>query len=401
MAQTIYLDNACTSFPKAPGIDDAVALFLRERAFNPARGGYRGAIEAGRIIDRLRERLARLLGVPAPDQIILTSGSTHAINLSILGLFEDRQPIAPSRVVVTTMTHNAITRPLARQEKRGVIEIIEIPGDSQGRIDPAAVLDAIDERTALVCMTHASNVCGTIQPVREVGRAIRERNLPTLLLVDAAQTAGVLDIDAERDAIDLLAFSGHKGLRGPTGVGGLCLSARAFDTEGDADAQPLKPILSGGTGGNTTEQVMPATLPKRFEPGTPNTLGAAALLAAVEAISPEERTRALDYERALILRLRERLDGVPGIRLIGAARIEDATPVQSLVIEGLEPTDAAAILEQSFHIAVRAGLHCAPRAHATLATLDLGGTLRVSPGPTTTETEIDACADALREIALT
>ncbi len=399
MERLIYLDNACTSFPKAPGIDEAAARFLREHAFNPGRGGYRGALETGRIIERLREHLARLIASPTPNRVILTSGSTHAINLSMLGLFEDRENAPRSRVVVTSITHNAITRPLARQESLGRIEIVMVHCDTQGRIDPEKIIDAIDERTALVCMTHASNVCGTIQPIGDVGRAIRDQSLPTLLLVDGAQTAGVVDIDVQRDAVDLLAFSGHKGLRGPTGIGALYVSERAFDQSGDPDTQPLRPILSGGTGGNATEEVMPTSLPKRFEPGTPNTLGGATLLAAVETITPDSRTRSLEHERALIARLRERLAGVSGLRLIGADAVTDATPVQSLVIDGQEPTDVAAILDESFGIAVRAGLHCAPKAHATLGTLDLGGTVRVSPGPTTTEDDIDVCADALREIA--
>ncbi len=397
--ESIYLDNACTSFPKAPGIDQAAAMFLREQAFNPARGGYAGAIETGRILDRLREKLAKLVGSPSPGRVVLTSGSTHAINLCALGMFEDCARAKPRRVLVTSMTHNAITRPLARQASRGVIEIVEIPGDTQGLIEPSAIIEAIDERTALVCMTHASNVCGTIQPIGEVGRAIRERGLPALLLVDAAQSAGVLDLNVERDAIDLLAFSGHKGLRGPTGIGGLFVSTRAFDEKGEPSNQRLMPVLSGGTGGNTTEPIMPGGMPKRFEPGTPNTLGAAVLLAAVEAISDDERARSLAHERALISRLRERIGGTAGIRLVGADRVEDATPVQSIVIDGYEPTDIATILDQSFGIAVRAGLHCAPIAHATLGTLESGGTVRVSPGPHTTEQEIDHCADALREIA--
>ncbi len=395
----IYLDNACTSFPKAPGVAQAIDTFIRTSAFNPSRSGYAPAQSTTRMMTQLRSALARMLGSPSSDRIILTSGATHALNIALLGVLERRRSTVP-RVVTTSMGHNATVRPLARLADLELVELVEVRADTQGRIDADELLQEVDERCALVCMTHASNACGTIQPVAEVGRAIRARGLDTLLLVDGAQTVGVLDIDVQRDGIDLLAFSGHKALRGATGIGGLYVSRRAFDHEGDPDRQPLRPVLTGGAGDASHTPAMPGALPARFEPGTPNTLGACALLAAVRATSPEQRARDLAHERALIERFREQVRDVPGLRLIGPDDPHLGTGVQSIVMEGLSPHEMAAILDQQYRICARAGLHCAPKAHETLGTLDTGGTLRLSPGPTTREDEIDAAAKALCEIGV-
>ncbi len=395
----IYLDHACTSFPKAPGVAEAIDRFIRTSAFNPSRSGYAPAQSTTRMMSQLRASLAHLLGSPSSDRIILTSGATHALNMALMGVLE-RPWDSPPRVVTTSMGHNATVRPLARLHRLGVIDLVEVRGDTQGRIDAEQILAEIDERCAIVCMTHASNACGTIQPVGEVGRAIRSRGLNTLLLVDGAQTVGILDIDVERDGIDLLAFSGHKALRGPTGIGGLYVSQRAFDGSSDPDAQPLQPVLAGGAGDASAQPIMPPTLPARFEPGTPNTLGACALLAAVHATSPEQRRADLAHERRLIARLREQIRDVPALRLIGPEDQHLTTGVQSIVIEGIPPHELAAILDHEYRICARAGLHCAPRAHETLGTLASGGTLRLSPGPTTSEDEIDQAARALGEIAV-
>lgn len=393
----IYLDNACTSFPKAPGMADAVAQFLETGAFNPSRSGYRAADAPTRTVARLRSSLARLFGVPRAERVVFTSGSTHAINIALLGCLAEGSRAAAPRVLVTSMSHNAISRPLARLDRLGVIERVEIPCARDGSIDPGAIIDQLDERVAMVCMTHASNVTGTIQPVGQVGRAIREMGHPALLLVDAAQSAGALDIDIERDHIDLLAFSGHKHLRGPTGIGGLCVGPRAFADDADPETQPLRSVFAGGTGDSSER--MPASLPARFEPGTPNTLGMVALLAALEHLTPADIASNLAHERRLTSVLRESLREIPGVRTFGPDDPLAATGALSITIEGVEPSDACAMLDGSFSIAVRSGIHCAPRSHATLGTLESGGTIRLSPGPATTPSDIDAAISAIREIA--
>ena len=398
MSDLVYLDNACTSFPKATGLDDALADFFRCHAFNTGRGGHKGAVQSAQCIARLRDRIASRIGAHDPSRIILTSGATHAINLTLLGALDSPTTKRP-RVIVTSMAHNAMTRPLARLHDLERIEVVQIKADAKGRIDAQSVLDADDDNTVMVCLTHASNVCGTIQPVARICAGLRAKGSDALVLVDAAQTVGVLDIDVLRDDIDLLAFSGHKGLLGPTGVGGLYVGPRAFNTEEDPEAQPLQPVIAGGTGGSSTAERMPSSLPSRFEPGTPNTLGAYALLAALDATANNDHAGALQHERALIARLRDRLGDIPACTLVGVDDPQDATPVQSFTIEGIPPGDVATILDQSFSIAVRAGLHCAPCAHKTLGTFDLGGTVRVSPGPSSTTDEIDTCCDALAQIA--
>jgi len=394
----IYLDNACTSFPKAPGVDEAVAAFVRDGAFNPARGGYRGAVEVGRRVSRLRERLAAIIGAERSERVVFTSGATAAINIAVLGLFADRRA-RPARVVCASVSHNAIARPLSMLEHRGLVEIAWVRADAAARVDAEELLDAVDERTELVAMAGASNVTGTIQPVGEVGRALRERGVDALLLVDAAQSVGIMETDVARDGVDLLAFAGHKGLRGPTGIGGLYVSPRAFDDRGDPEAQRLGAVLAGGTGAHSDRMSMPPELPKRFEPGTPNTLGMVGLLAAVEAVSADDRRASLAHERRLVSRLRERLGAIPGVSLKGPESPEQSLGVLSIGVEGRDPSEVSTILDQAFGVCVRAGLHCAPHTHRALGTLESGGTVRISPGPSSTEVEVDACATAIEEIA--
>jgi cysteine desulfurase/selenocysteine lyase len=427
----IYLDNAATSWPKPPAVARAVADFLTHTGGAPGRGEHRGAVEVGALLDRLRLRLADMTGCAA-DRVILNSGATEGLNAVIGGLLATRP--APTGIVTTEIEHNSVRRALhgwlaitgARPE------IIRIPCDTRGYVSAAATVERARGADAIV-ITAASNVLGTVQPVAEIGRALARENSDTLLIVDAAQTAGLLDHNLERDGIDALVFSGHKALLGPPGTGALCLSERL--------AAELAPTRFGGTGADSEDIDMPAAGPARFEPGTPNTPGHAGLLAAMESVpltcsevsashqgappvpptcsevsarqgappaSPtgSEPTSRLTHERAHIRAILRACAHIP-IHFLG---IEDplaedpvspATPrtgVISFTADGWSPTDLAAALDASFGIAVRAGLHCAPDTHKAMGTLPTGGAVRVSVGPYTTDAEIESLIDALRQL---
>jgi cysteine desulfurase / selenocysteine lyase len=406
-ARPIYLDNASTSWPKPPGVAAAMLEHLEAGSATPARGAYAMAVKSSRAIAALRLRLARLIGAPDPDYIVLTTGATESLNMAIFGLFEAPsstvmpkvQTDAPPRVVTTQLEHNAVTRPLAALKRKGWIDLVVVPADADGFIDAAALLAAINENTALVALTHASNVLGTIQPVARLGELVKDRAPGALTLVDASQSIGLVPIDVHSDAIDLLAFSGHKTLLGPPGTGVLYVSDRAM---GQADALPLctlRPTRMGGTGDDSSSDTMPETRPGRFEPGTPNTVGFVGLLAAIDA---QDKARdetdapgALAHERCHCARLIEHLHKLSGTHILGTTDVNRRVGVVAFTLDAMDPAACAAVLDASFGICVRAGLHCAPGAHAWAGTLERGGAIRVSPGPFTTDADIDALLAAL------
>ncbi|MCG3132106.1 MAG: Cysteine desulfurase SufS [Phycisphaerae bacterium] len=309
---------------------------------------------------------------------MFTLNGTDALNLAIKGAARPGD-----HVVYTAADHNSVRRPVHALTLRGVVTSTCVSVDGAGVVDPDEVRRAITRRTRLVALPHASNVTGAIQPVRDVIRAAHEHD--ALVLLDAAQTAGVLDLDPSDPGADLVAFPGHKALRGPTGVGVLYVGSRA----------ELQPLREGGTGAESDSPLPPEALPARLEAGTPNTVGIAGLSAALDGVRPEA---ALAHERALLRRLVACLDQTRGIHVLGPADVERRVGVLSLTIEGIDPQDAAAILDESFDIAVRAGLHCAPNLHRALGTYPAGA-LRASFGVSNTEAEVDALAEALKQIA--
>ncbi len=388
---TIYLDNASTSWPKAPGVAEAMAGFLAGGAASPGRGAYRMAMATSAMIDRLRRRLAALIGASDPDRVILGPSATHGLNAAILGLFPPGASAGAARVVTTVLEHNSVRRPLAHLERLGVIDIVRIGSDASGYVDADEVLGAIDERTALVAVLSASNVAGTIQPIERIAEGLRRSGSPALLLVDMSQSAGLIEEQVEKVGIDLAAFPAHKALLGPTGVGVLYVGPRA---------DRLAPTRFGGTGVESESDRMPARLPTRLEPGTPNTVGYAGLLRALEWAA-EARTPALEHERSLARRAIEALGAERAVHILGPGP-DDPRPRLGLfcfTIDGLDPAEAALALDGSFGIAVRTGLHCAPGAHQALGTLDRGGAIRVSPGPFSTPEDIDALVAGVRSLA--
>lgn len=396
----IYLDNASTTWPKPRAVAEAMSNFILSGAATPGRGGYAMSSRNADLVARLRSRLAALIGAPNPDRVILTPGATDSFNMAILGLFT--WPTSPlgfvPKVVTTVLEHNAIRRPLAFLKARGLIEVVEAPCESNGRVLAERILAEVDDRTVLVATMSASNVVGTVVPTAEVFRRLRATRPDVLTLLDASQTCGVLPIDVAADCIDLVAFPGHKALMGPTGTGALYISPRATGEE-PGTRVTLQPTRFGGTGGDSGEDLMPKALPRRFEPGSINTVGFVGLLAALEASDRPTQQMVFDHEMSLARVLLDGLRDIPGVTLIGPRETTDRVPVVPFAIAGWKPTDAGAALDASAGIAVRCGLHCSPGAHRAMGSFPKGGAIRASPGVYNTRADVDALVGAVRELA--
>jgi cysteine desulfurase/selenocysteine lyase len=394
----VYLDNASTTWPKPPEVAEAMSRYLVEGAASPGRGGYRMAARNAEVVARLRGRLASMIGAEAPERVVLTSGATDAINTAIMGLFVEGVfgGGAPTRVVTTVLEHNAVRRPLAFLRSRGLVEVVEVGCDDRGWVPADAVLAAVDDRTVLVVMATASNVTGQVSAALEVSRRIRAERPHALVLLDGSQTVGLLGIDVRRDGVDLLAFPSHKTLMGPTGLGGLYLSARVLGEEAGA-LRTVAPSRFGGTGVDAGDEFMTRSMPKRFEPGTANAIACAGLLAALESPGRLAAEAVLAHERALVGEVIAGLGGLAGVRVLGDPGAERVGLV-SFVAAGWSPADLAGVLDASFGIAVRAGVHCAPGAHRALGTFDAGGSVRVSPGVYNTRADVGAFLGAMRQV---
>lgn len=391
-----YLDNAATSWPKPPQVGEAMARFLNDGAANAGRGGHRMAREAGAVMDTVRRALAQMLGAESPDRVVLTSGCTDALNTAIHGVVmaaadaARREGRGRPHAALTVMEHNAVRRPLGELEARGVIDVTLIPCDGAGRVDPQDVLDATNERTALVCVQHASNVTGAIQPVEQIGSRLRSERPEAIFLVDAAQTVGAVPVDVVAMGADLLAFPGHKSLLGPTGTGALYVGPRAYDES--QEVPRMYALKQGGTGGDSGRNVMPRPMPRHFEPGTPNLVGFAGLGAALAALP----AGAIAHERELCALVREGIAGL-GARVLGPGSASESVGLVNFVIDGTDPLDIGGALDASFDVAVRPGVQCAPGAHEALGTFPRGG-VRVSPGAYSTREDVERLLDALGQI---
>lgn len=379
----IYLDHAATSWPKPPEVLGAMVDFLERAGGNPGRSGHRLSIEAARIVYGAREALAELFGAPNPLRLILTENATHAINLALRGLLRPGD-----RVVVSSMEHNAVMRPLRALEREGVI-ISVAPCASDGSLAPADLAAAVVPGTKLVALTHGSNVTGTLLPVAEAAGIAHA--VGALLMVDAAQTAGVVPIHVRDLDVDLLAFTGHKGLQGPPGTGGLVLGQRV-------DAALLQPLVRGGTGSHSEFEEQPHALPDRFESGTPNGAGIAGLGASVRTL--QERgiadVRAHEMETARLL-----YDGLASIRharVFGPPQPERRTATVSFTIDGMRVSEVGLRLDEEFEVLCRVGLHCAPAAHRTIGTFP-EGTVRFAAGISNTRQQIETALRAVERIA--
>ncbi|MEW8980086.1 MAG: aminotransferase class V-fold PLP-dependent enzyme [Symbiobacterium sp.] len=381
----IYLDNAATSWPKPPEVGRAMVECLEREAGNPGRSGHRLSLAAARRVYAVREAVAKLFGAPDPVRVIFTHNATMAVNLALGGL------LGPGdRVVCTGMEHNAVMRPLRDLEERGIVVAVA-PCDPAGRLDLEAFERTVNAApTRLVVLNHASNVTGTICPVAEAA-AVASR-AGALVLLDAAQTAGAVPIHMAALGVDLVAFTGHKGLLGPSGTGGLILGERV-------NAAEMVPLLKGGTGSRSAQERQPPDLPDRFEAGTINFVGIAGLGAGLDALAAMGGPEAVGrHERNLAQQLWDGLSSIPGVRLYGPADPAERVAVVSFTIDGLTVSAIGARLDEEFGVLARVGLHCAPAAHRTIGTFPTG-TVRFSPGPFTTEDQIERALAAVRTIA--
>lgn len=377
----VYLDNAATSYPKAPGVASAMADYVEKVGATINRSSYASAQEAGLVTLSLRERLCRLFNHPDPTHAVLTPGATAGLNMVIKGLLRPGD-----HCLVSSMEHNAVMRPLVQLEREGVA-FERIPCDAQGRLRLEALPGMIKLNTRLVVMAHGSNVCGTVQDAEAVGKICRERGVPFAL--DAAQTAGHIEVDFERFGLSALVVPGHKGLLGPQGIGALLL---------DADfARRLTPLVAGGTGSASDSEELPDWMPDRFESGTPNMPGVYGWEAALGWLENTGIETLENHEKTLSKRFLEGIYGLNNVKLYGATVPEGRTGVFSVGFLNCDNAEAAWRLEREFGILTRCGLHCAPSAHKTLGSFP-EGSVRFSTGWANTEADIDAALSAIAAI---
>lgn len=374
----IYLDNAATSFPKPPGVAEAVREYLLKSSASPGRSGHRLSAQAARMVYETRAGLAQLLGASDARQIVFAANATAALNLALRGYLA-----AGDHVVTTTLEHNSVMRPLRFLRESAGIEITWVRADRAGRLDPGNFSKAVTRRTKLVVVNHASNVVGTLAPLMEIRAAVGE--IP--ILVDGAQTVGALEIDVTAAGIDMLAFTGHKSLFGPQGIGGLYVRP----------GLELVPLIFGGTGSDSESDEQPDELPDRYESGTANGPGIAGLAAGLEYVAQEGIAAIRAREVELLKRCWEGLAQIEGVTLYGGGE-GPHLPIVSMNAAGWQPNEVAHILDREYGIMTRPGLHCAPEAHRTLGTFP-AGTVRMSASALTTEKEIDAAVAAVTEIA--
>ena len=378
----IYLDNASTSFPKAPTVATAMSDYITNRGININRGSYALAYDVEDIIYTTRQRLNTLFNGHDPSHVIFTQNVTMSLNIVIKGLLK-----AGDHVLVSSMEHNAVMRPLTQLLDKD-ITFDTIPCDSTGYIQMESIEPLIRPNTVALIINHASNVCGTIQPLESIGSICKAHNLQ--FIVDAAQTAGVIPIDVKAYHIDALCFTGHKGLLGPQGIGGIILTKEM--------AQTLIPLIAGGTGSFSHLETMPTHMPDAFEAGTLNLPGIIGLNEGLSYIESQGMENIHNHELALTQAFLEGLQSIDVVNIIGKQDIQDRTAVVSITIDSMDPASIAYELESAYHIMTRVGLHCAPRAHQTLGTYPEGN-VRFSFGYANTLKDVESALSALQRIA--
>ena len=376
----IYFDNAATSWPKPPAVRRALDEYFSDAGGNPGRSGHRMSIEAARLVENAREGLAQLFNAPDPSRIVFTGNATHALNLALYGIVH-----RGDRVVTTSIEHNSVMRPLRHLESMGV-ELTIVRCRPDGTLDINRLNDVLHSGTRLLVTTHGSNVTGALVPIRPVASLARSRGI--LYLVDAAQTAGSVPIDVLKTDVDLIAFSGHKGLLGPTGTGGLYIR----------EGVPLEPLMRGGTGSESAYETQPGFFPDMHESGTLNVAGIAGLGAGIRFLQDicVETVRA--HEQKLVSQFTAGAREISGLTIYGPRDAALQCGVVSFNIDGALPSEVGLILDEQFEIMARTGLHCSPSAHQTLGTFP-AGTVRFSFGWSNTPAEVEAALEALRKIS--
>ncbi|HEX2936764.1 MAG TPA: aminotransferase class V-fold PLP-dependent enzyme [Bacteroidales bacterium] len=374
------MDNAATSYPKPEVVYTAINDFNRNLGGNPGRGSNQQTLKAGSIMLQAREALARLFNISDSLRIAFALNITEALNTGLKGILQPGD-----HVITTSMEHNAVARPLNVLANQG-IEWTTVQCAPDGSLDPLEVEKAIKSNTRLICMLHASNVTGTVMPIGEVGKIARDKQV--LFMVDTAQTAGILSIDVMRDNIDVLTFTGHKGLMGPQGTGGIYIGPELI----------IRPLKEGGTGSLSEFLEQPQVMPDLLESGTPNTPGIAGLLAGIEFIAATGLETIRNHEQSLTEQLLQGLKEIKGVTVYGPGNSNRQTAVAAFNIEGRDCGDVCMRLDYEYGIVTRSGLHCAPLAHKTMGTLEMGA-CRLSPGFFTTSDDIDKVLKAIYNIA--
>jgi cysteine desulfurase family protein len=382
MADFVYLDNAATTFPKPHEVIQFMCDFYQTRGVNPGRTGFDLALEAEETLAEARSVLTTFFGGGDPNRLVFSYNVTDALNLLISSVLEPGD-----HAITTCLEHNSVLRPMYLHREQGV-EVDFVPFDNHGYVDPADIACRIRANTKLVVMNHGSNVIGTIQPVAEVGRICRERGI--LFAIDAAQTAGLVPIDVVSMNIDVVCFTGHKSLFGPSGTGGMYICEHV----------DLRPCRAGGTGVMSALKQQPDAYPWRMEFGTVNTMGVAGLLAAQRWIAARGGVGAIfEHEMRHARRLHEGLSAIEGVTLYCDDLERDHLPVFVFNIEGLPADQAGTFLDVEHDVITRTGLHCAPRVHEGIETFDENGTVRFSPGVFTTDDEVERAIEAVAETA--
>ncbi len=380
----IYLDNAATSYPKPPAVTQAMVNYATRVGASAGRGAYAEAIESGEVIQTCRERIARLINVSNPEHIIMTLNCSDGLNLAIHGLLNPED-----HAIATWMDHNSILRPLNELKERIGLNVDFVPTASDGIVDPNDIRKAIRPNTKLIAVLHGSNVTGTVEPISEIAKIAKEHEV--LILVDAAQTIGHWPIDVQRDGVDFLAAPGHKGLLGPLGTGFLYIRPGM--------EKILRPHKQGGTGSRSEIMTQPEIMPDKYEPGSHNAIGIAGLSEGVAYVL-ERNVRAIRaHDRDLCERFMAGLETIEGLEWFGPRDADKRVGVFSVRLRGFSPLELSGALESEFGVLTRSGLHCAPLAHKTIGTLDIGGTTRFSFGPFVTPEDIDHTLNALKSLA--
>ena len=376
----IYLDNAATSFPKPKEVATAVYDFMVNNGTSSGRGSYKKAMQSDYIVYECRKLIGKLFNFDNPKKVIFTSNVTDSLNIAMRGILKEND-----HVITSSLEHNAVWRCLKTLERDINIKIDTVECSKDGITNPQDIKKYIKKDTALIVFTQASNVLGTIQPIREIGAIARDHNIP--FLVDSAQSAGAMKIDVKEDNIDILAFTGHKSLLGPMGTGGLIINTNI----------DIKPLKAGGTGGDSAYEYQPDYYPNHLETGTSNVSGIAGLREAIKFLNKEGIENIHNKEKELTKYALEKLETVKDIEIYGPKDCEKMLSVISFNIKDKRPEDVGSILDQKYDIMLRAGLHCAPTAHSVIGTKERG-TLRIGLGYFNEKEDIDKLVEALNNL---
>jgi cysteine desulfurase family protein len=382
MGELIYLDNGATSYPKPEEVYIFMDSFFRGFGVNPGRSGYDMCMETGVLVDDTRQMMADFFGGKDPNRLCFGYNSTDALNLIIFGLLN-----SGDHAISTTVEHNSVLRPLYHQSQLHDVEVDYVPFDAKGFVDPDDIKQKIKSNTRLVIINHVSNVIGTVQPVADIGRICREHGVT--FAIDASQSAGKVPIDIDKMNIDVLAFTGHKSLMGPTGIGGLYVR----------EGIDIRHTRAGGTGVRSADRMHLEDYPYRLEYGTGNVMGIAGLHAGLKWIEQKGIENIHAHEMKLAQMARDGLMALDGVTLHCQDDLTDHISVLSFNIDGMEALDTGTLLDGEYDIACRTGLHCAPLVHEQLGTDKIGGSVRIGIGPFNTEDHIKTTIEAVGEIA--